>query len=299
MAEIILVLFGILLIRIFLNRNMPRVGGKIGPRQRLQPPVPVPDGFSRVYGRAVTLFVGPPDAADFSSLKDYLRRGPVQRPALMHVYRVAGCKTEIEIPAAPADYQRIDAREALAFLRELPDPRLIRRLHLRDEPSFLDPWVRKVRGQSFFLLGNATNFGLIVLNKPDRRLDRLVGLTLLHEWLHIVAFGSAWQLRRFNRANAIEPLAPAIVDPISFGMRNTPAHEAWSDLGEKILGYDEMSARDAALATPVHAMILWQRVERILRKTPARWRSTRFDELEQRGSFMRHQVAEKARNKLL
>jgi hypothetical protein len=45
----------------------------------------------------------------------------------MRIYRVAGCKTEIEIRAESPDYERIDAAEALALLRELPDPRFIRR----------------------------------------------------------------------------------------------------------------------------------------------------------------------------
>jgi hypothetical protein len=37
----------------------------------------------------------------------------------MRIYRVAGSKTEIEIPVEPPDYERIDAAEALALLREL------------------------------------------------------------------------------------------------------------------------------------------------------------------------------------
>ena len=73
---------------------------------------------------------------------------------------------------SPPHYQRIDVAEALALLRELPDRRLVDRLHLSDQPSFLDPWVRRVTGQDGFLLGNATNTGLIVLYLPDRRFGR-------------------------------------------------------------------------------------------------------------------------------
>jgi hypothetical protein len=292
---VIIVLIAVLLVRGFLVRNMPRVGGKIGPRQAIDPPSPLPDGFSGVYARAMTIFAASSDATSFSSLKEFLRHGTVRQPALMRIYRVAGCKTEIEIPAGAPDYERIDATQALALLRELPDLRLIRRLHLSDERSFLDPWVRKLAGQEFFLLGNATNFSLVVLYKPDRRLGELVGLTLLHEWLHLVAFKSVRDVRRFKRANAVEPLVPPAVEPISFGDRKTPVYEAWCDLGERLFGYDETIARDAALTYPVHAMILWRCVEKILRKPPPGLRSTRLAEFEKRAAFMRTEVASRAR----
>jgi hypothetical protein len=291
---IIIILFLVLLVRGFLYRDMPRVGGKFGPIRTIDPPPVVPRGFSRIYARAMTLFVAS-DAARFPTLKAFLRHGSEQQPMTMRIYRVAGCKTEIEIPDQAADYERIDAAQALALLRELPDQRLVRRLHLSDNPSFLDPWVHKVGDQELVHVGNATNFSLIVLYRPDRRLGQLLGLTLLHEWLHLVAFASTIQVWRFRRANAIEPLPSAALKLVNFGSRNTAAHEAWCDLGEKLFGYDESAAQQAALASPVHALIVWRCVDRILRRTPPHFRSTRFDELTQRGDFMRIEVEPKAR----
>jgi len=278
----------------FVHRNRPRVGGKLGPIRNIDPPQALPSGFARIYARAVTMFVAS-DASRFPTLKAFLRTGTVQQPIVMRIYRVAGCKAEIEIPDQIADYERVDAAQALALLRELPDPRLVRRLHLSDEPSFLDPWLRKVRGDEIFNLGNATNFSLIVLYKPDRNLGQSLGTTLLHEWLHLVAFASPIQLWRFKRASAIEPLPPLAFEPLNFGDRNTEVYEAWCDLGEKLLGYDENAARQTALVSPVHAMILWRCVERMLRRTPLRLRSTRFDELMKRADFMRAEVEPKAR----
>jgi hypothetical protein len=278
----------------FLNRNMPRVGGKLGPIQPVDPPPVLPGGFSRIYTRVVTLFVAS-DASRFPTLKAFLRDGTARLDVVMRVYCVAGCKAEIEIPEQVADYERIDAAQALALLRELPDPRRVHRLHLRDQESFLDPWARKVRGEEFTYLGHATNFSLIVLYKPDRRLGDRLGTTLLHEWLHLVAFAATIQLWRFRRANAIEPLPPLVPDPVRGGGRDTEIHEAWCDLGEKILGYDESTARQVALKAPVHAMILWRCVERMLRRTPLRLRCTRFDELMDRATFMRAEVEPKAR----
>ena len=294
LQSIIIILFLGLLVRGFLYRNMPRVGGKLGPSRTTDPPPALPSGFSQVYARVVTLFVAS-DASRFPTLKAFLRDGTVQRPVVMRIYRVAGCKAEIEIPAPIAGYERIDAAEALALLRELPDPRRVRRLQLNDEGSFLDPWVRKVKGDEFYHLGHATNFSLIVLYKPDRRLGEYLGITLLHEWLHLVAFASTIQLWRFRRANAIEPLPPPVPEPVNWSGRNTAIHEAWCDLGEKLLGYDENTARQAALEAPVHAMILWRCVERMLRRTPLNLRSTRFDELMDRAEFMRAEVEPKAR----
>jgi hypothetical protein len=291
---VIVVIFCTLLVLGFLYRNRPRVGGKLGPIRPIDPPQALPSGFSQIYARAMTLFVAS-DASRFPTLKAFLRDGTVQRPIVMRIYRVAGCKAEIEIPDEIADYDRIDAAQALALLRELPDPRLVRRLQLSDERSFLDPWVRKVRGDEVFNLGNATNFSLIVLYRPDRRLGQFLGATLLHEWLHLVAFASTIQLWRFKRANAIEPLPPMAFEPLNYGDRNTEVYEAWCDLGEKLLGYDESTARQTALAWPVHAMILWRCVERMLRRTPPRLRSTRFDELIKRGDFMRAEVEPNAR----
>ena len=289
---IIIVAFLALLVLGFLNRNMPRVGGKLGPIRTVDPPQVAPSGFSRIYARAATLFVAS-DASRFPTLKAFLRDGTARLTVAIRIYCVAGCKAEIEIPEAVADYERIDAAQALALLRELPDPRRVRRLHLSDEPSFLDPWARKVRGEEFFYLGHATNFSLIVLYRPDRRLGESLGSTLLHEWLHLVAFASTIQLWRFSRANAIEPLpAP---EPVNLGGRNTEIYEAWCELGERLLGYDESAARQAALEAPVHAMILWRCVERMLRRTPRDLRSTRFDELMKRGDFMRAEVEPRAR----
>jgi hypothetical protein len=283
-----------LLVLGFLRRNMPRVGGKLGPIRTVDPPRELPSGFSRTYTRAVTLFVAS-DASRFPTLKAFLRDGTTRLPVMMRIYCVAGCKAEIEISEQVADYERIDAVQALALLRELPDPRRVHRLHLSDERSFLDPWARKVGGEDFFYLGHATNFSLIVLYKPDRRLGEYLGITLLHEWLHLVAFASTIQLWRFRRANAIEPLPPLAPEAVNWSGRNTAIHEAWCDLGEKLLGYDENAARQAALEAPVHAMILWRCVERMLRRTPLRLRSTRFDELMDRAEFMRAEVEPKAR----
>jgi hypothetical protein len=296
---VIVILFGITLIRMFLARGMPQVGGKIGSRHKVAESTPVPDGFSKVYARSMRLFVASGDAAKFPDRKSFLRQSTQAIPALMHVYRVAGCKTEIEIPAGRPDYDRIDAGEALALLRELPDPRLVRRLHLSDQPAFLDPWVRKVTGRDVRLLGHATDFGLIALYRPDRNFPRENGLTLLHEWLHIVAFKHEIDLWRFRRAGKIEPLAPIPYDGINTGRAARLPHEAWADLGEKLLGYDEEGARREALASPIHATILWRRIEKILRKTAVRLRSTRFVEFEARTAFMRGEVAAKARESRL
>lgn len=291
---IIIAAFLALVVLGFLRRNMPRVGGKPGPIGANEPPRELPSGFSRTYTRAVTLFVAS-DAQRFPTLKAFLRDGTARLPVVMQIYCVAGCKAEIEIPEQVPDYERIDAAQALALLRELPDPRRVHRLHLSDERSFLDPWARKVGGEDFFYLGHATNFSLIVLYKPDRRLGEYLGITLLHEWLHLVAFASTIQLWRFKRANAIEPLPALAPDPVKLGGRDTEIYEAWCNLGEKLLGYDENIARQAALDAPVHAIILWRCVERMLRRTPLSFRSTRFDELMDRADFMRAEVEPKAR----
>jgi hypothetical protein len=295
LQTITLVCFGVILIRALFAIGMPRVGGKIGRKRKAPDPAPIPDGFAEAYIRSMRLSVAASDAAHFSIRKDFLRRGTREIPVLMRICRVAGCKTEIEIPSEPPGYERIDASEALALLRELPDLRLVRRLQLSDEPSFLDPWVRKITGQDVRHLGNATNFGLIVLYRPDRRAGRDNGLTLLHEWLHIVAFKYEIDLWRFGRANKSEPLAPPPFEGANSGRAKKLPHEAWSDLGEKLLGYDEAVARETALQAPLHAMILWGRIARILRRSPPRLRSTRAAEFERLDAFIRTEVAPKAR----
>lgn len=280
--------------RRFRSRDLPRVGGRLGPVRTIDPPQPSLSGFSLIYARAVTVFAAsePSSVARFSTLEALLRDGTVQRPVVMRIYRVAGCKAEIEIPDQVPDYERIDAAEALALLRELPDPRLVRRLHISDEPSFVDPWLRKVNGEQFFVLGHANKHCLIVLYRPGRGHRELVRITLLHEWLHLVAYASAPVIRRFKRAHAIEPLPPLAVEPLDRELR---VHEDWCYLGEDLFGYDEAAARRTALAFPVHAMILWRCVELMLRRTPLRLRSTRFDELMARGDFLLAEVEPKAR----
>jgi len=277
------------------NRGMPRVGGKLGRRSPDVAPPPLPAGFSRVDCRKVTNFVAADDAEPYESLSTFAREAVAHRPGLVHVYRVAGCRTRIEIPAEPAGYPRIDATEALALLRELPDPRLIDRLHLSDEAAVLDPWVRKVVGRDFYSLGHATFADLVVLYRPDRRLGRENGVTLLHEWLHLVMFNSARLFHRFRRADKIEVLPPLAYAQLPFGNPIMAVYEAWCELGEKLLGYDVAVAREAALASPVHTMILWRRIEKILRKVPKRLASTRRDEFRALGAFIHAEVAPKAK----
>jgi len=125
---------------------------------------------------------------------------------LIYVYRVAAFRTDIEIPAATPHYDRIDASEALALLRELPDPRLVLRLQLSDTPSFLDPWSRKATGRdAVFHLGSASNLRLAVLYLPDRAPRLLIGNVLVHEWMHLLTYKSDWAVWHFKRADKIEP----------------------------------------------------------------------------------------------
>ena len=146
----------------------------------------------------------------------FLARRPVQKCIVMRIYRVAGCKTEIEISESA---RRLRAHRCRASTRAVAR---IAGSASRSAPtserraSFLDPWVRKVKGEKFFCLGNATNFRLIVLYKPDCRLGQVLGLTLLHEWLHLVAFASTIHIWRFQRANTIEPLPSAGVRAVEF-----------------------------------------------------------------------------------
>ena len=286
MAEIIILLFGIILVRWFLDRNRAQPGGRLGPVRVLDPPVPPPAGFLRVYARTITVFTGSSEAGPFRSLNAFLRRGTGRLAVSMRVYRIAGSATDIEIPEQKPDYDRLDATEALGLLRELPDLRFVRRLQLSDLPCYLDPWLRAAHGPQFLLLGNATKTGVVVLYRPRRGDSNTVSLTLLHEWLHLVAFHSPRDLRRFERAGAIEPLIPLAMPTVSIRVRRTPVHEAWADLGERLFGHDETIAREAANAAPVHAKILWQRVEHALRQAPADLRSTRVAELEARGRLI-------------
>lgn len=283
MGEIAVAIFIVFLVRVFLQHNLPRPGGKLGSFRPIEPPLPIPEGFSGINARTITVFTASSETRHFSSLKAFLRHGTVQRPVLMRVYRVAGCTTDIEIPAETPNYNRIDAGEALALLRELPDLRFIRRLQLSDEPSYLDPWLRAIHGPQFLLLGNATQTGVVVLYRPDRRDRNTAGLTLLHEWLHVVAFNSPRDFRQFKRASAIEPLTPPSMPTVSVGIRKTATHEAWADLGERLFGYDEAAARAVALAAPALTRVLWRRVEAALRQAPEPLRSTRFAALEARG----------------
>jgi hypothetical protein len=136
---LLLIIVVALLINAFVNRGMPRIGGKIGRRAVDMPAVPVAAGFSRVACREITNFVATSEAEPYANMKAYARAAVAPRPGLVHVYRVAACNTRIKIPAETPNYNRIDAAEALALLRELPDPRLVYRLQLNDEPSLLDP----------------------------------------------------------------------------------------------------------------------------------------------------------------
>ena len=54
-----------------------------------------------------------------------------------------------------------------------------------------------------------------------------------------MAFNSAKLVRRFKRADKIETRPPLAYIQVPLGNPMTPIYEAWCELGEKILGYDE------------------------------------------------------------
>ena len=111
---LIILVYVALLGQIFLNRDLPRVGGKIGPRRIRWPTSLTPSGFLRVDCHAITLFSRPPDAAPYANFKTYRRDAPLRHEGLVRVYRVALCNTQIEIMDEPTHFQRIGAPEALA-----------------------------------------------------------------------------------------------------------------------------------------------------------------------------------------
>ena len=268
------------------------VGGKIGPSRPTPADVVLPQGFSHVVSRDITMLCARSSEATNSNISAFLRHNSYKRTEVMRIYQPSGLKAQIEIPTTTPNYERIDALDALSLVRELPDPRQIRRLHLSDEPSFLDPLLYK---DGAALLGHASTSGLIVLYRPDRRQIQQLYITLLHEWLHLVAFKSSWVLRRFKRADAVESLRASNFSTLPIYANRWRSHEAWSDLGERVVGTDETVAREAALAAPLHSMILWQHIEGLFCTVPPGIRSTRLAELQSRATFMKNEVAPKAK----
>ena len=78
----VFLIYVVLLGQMYVNRNLPRVGGKIGARRVRWPASLTPLGFSYVDCRAITFFSRPPDAAPYVNLKTYLRDAPLRRAAL-------------------------------------------------------------------------------------------------------------------------------------------------------------------------------------------------------------------------
>src|SRR5581483_11982473 len=105
---VLLVFLCVQLVRWLRSRNLPRIGGKLGPHVPA-PDLPAGDGFARVDCREITIFTGPPDGTRYPDLKTYLRDGVVPRLRLMRVFQVARCRTRIEIPVEVPDYPRLDA----------------------------------------------------------------------------------------------------------------------------------------------------------------------------------------------
>src|SRR5471030_2238428 len=96
----------VFLARKFFNRHTPPVGGKLGRQRGAPAAMELPDGFSNVILREITQFGARSNSARYPSLKAFLRDGIFERTGLMCIYRVAGCKTRIEITAAPPNYER-------------------------------------------------------------------------------------------------------------------------------------------------------------------------------------------------
>jgi hypothetical protein len=79
-ALAIITFFASLLLRGFLQRGLPQIGGKLGTIQRLGAAAAVPDGFSRVYVREMVIFTATTDTLSFKSLKAFLRHGTGRAP---------------------------------------------------------------------------------------------------------------------------------------------------------------------------------------------------------------------------
>jgi hypothetical protein len=69
--------------------------------------------------------------------------------------------------------------------------------------------------------------------------------------LHIQSRHPSIQARRPHRR-----AAAAALSAVGDRHPKSDTYDGWSELGEKIPGYDEREARAAAVGSPVHAMIL-------------------------------------------
>lgn len=185
----------------------------------------------------------------YSDLTDYARRGMAYGRRPKSLYEVPEYDMTIAVPVSP-DAQ-LTAKGVLSSLEKLPDPSLIKKLVVSDQPHRFEPWIRQEHPE-MKILAEAERDGTVILYKPD--FNQETHNTLVHEWNHILKFNNRNASEIFDDLHWKEKLETSSASRIH-NEHNNEADEVWAILSEDLLGDDPVRMAASAFANPIKSSI--------------------------------------------
>lgn len=244
--------------------------------------------ISKVGTEKVLFVEGLSEPRRFANFTDYYEHGRVFSRKEMDVYRAPDqLDTEILVPASRPP--ELTPQQATGILREVPDPRLVRRLILQNASHADEPWLRQQYGNEYRILGEAFEVGDIHLFQPRAGNARE---TLMHEWAHLFKLKAGRASSVFDRVGELEPFADA--QP---GIASNSG-EMWSLLSEGLLSTNPSRVMLTAHQYPIRSAIYGRALAETLSTIPASRQSVHHERYQGLTEYLRESIQPIAQERL-
>jgi HEAT repeat protein len=269
----------------------------------------------------------------FKDYKDFSRRAVKEVTVPLREYEVAGHSTRIlvgEEYARQLDQvrqlrQRVDSLESsgksmsqqlelirlrdeltrhrfgtralpedfIAYLDQLPDRRLVRRLIIVDGHSAEDAWMKQAYKPDFTAAATASPDGDVIFYSPHRHAP--LREQLFHEWAHLVKFKFGNEGQLFNIAADLEKGGHFSSDYAKFS-----DHENFAvHMGEDMLHWDADTFALITDQAPLRSVIFGRALARTFSGLPSWARSVHHKQLNARLAYLNNAVLPKAQELLV
>jgi HEAT repeat protein len=195
-------------------------------------------------------------------------------------------KARAEFSAHPLRHD-VHPVDLLPYLRNLPDPTLVRELVIRPDSNPFDPWTRKTYKPDFVTAATASEDGVMTFYKA-KRFDNL-GYLSEHEWSHLLQFSAKPEGGVYSDATRLEK-GWNVSD---YSERND--YENWAEHGQALIGArsdDFFLVKDNA---PIRSSLIAHALEKSLKLVPPAQRSAYHDVLQERVDLIKSTALPRAR----
>lgn len=181
----------------------------------------------------------------------------------------------------------------IAYLDQLPDRRLVRRLIIVDGHSAEDAWMKQAYKPDFTAAATASPDGDVIFYSPHRHAP--LRDQLFHEWAHLVKFKFGNESQLFNIAADLEKGGHFSSDYARFS-----DHENFAvHMGEDMLHWDADTFALITDQAPLRSVIFGRALARTFHSLPSWARSIHHKQFNARLAYLNNEVLPRAQELLV